>query len=144
MPSGEISTREIVHDAFKNGKAVFIPFTYKLSQSRDSWPSSIMDMLELDSLDEYKSLQPDKWGIPSLDKASVPKRRNCFGGQGKSEGGVDRKGHDDELELIVMPGLAFDQSLDRLGHGKGYYDFFLQRCLWHTQKGGQKMPFLGR
>jgi 5-formyltetrahydrofolate cyclo-ligase len=143
MPSGEISTEKIVGDAFQNGKAVFVPFTYKLSQTRDFWPSSIMDMLHLESPEDYQSLKADKWGIPSVDRESISQRRNCFGGKGKSEGQTDREIHDDELQLIIMPGLAFDRSLDRLGHGKGYYDFFLQRYLWHTQKAKQKMPFLG-
>jgi 5-formyltetrahydrofolate cyclo-ligase len=143
MPSGEISTAEIVKHAFHEGKGVYVPYTYKLSKAQEFWPSSVMDMVRLSSLEDYQSLKPDKWGIPSPSKESVSERRNCFGGYGKSDGQALEEETENELDLVIMPGLAFDRHLERLGHGKGYYDFFLQRYLWHTQKAHIRMPFLG-
>lgn len=120
MPSGELSTTQIVKDALQHGKNVYIPYIHTVDKS------SVMDMLALESMTEFESLQPDKWGIPSLQPTQVPGRRNCF-----TDSGID---------LIVMPGMAFDTGFRRLGHGKGYYDSFLTRY----SKWSNKMPFLGK
>lgn len=145
MPSGEILTTDILRDAFKQGKRVFIPYTYKTTEQREGEPSSVMDMLKLASVQEFEALKPDKWGIPSLDAHSVPRRENCFGGMGESNGAVSGDGSTSRgLDLIVVPGQAFDTSMGRLGHGKGFYDFFFERCKQSSGKLGSKMPFLGR
>jgi 5-formyltetrahydrofolate cyclo-ligase len=139
MPSGEISTAGIVHDALKQGKQVFIPYTYKLEAPKEGQPKSIMDMVELTSISDYESLQPDSWGIPTPSKDSMSSRANSFGGQGITQGEtVDGHVAESGLDLIVMPGMAFDSDFGRLGHGKGFYDYFLQRC--HKSS---RMPFRG-
>jgi 5-formyltetrahydrofolate cyclo-ligase len=145
MPNGEISTASIVQNAFQSGKEIYIPYTYKMSRPRENWPTQIMDMVRLESGRDYASLEPDKWGIPTPTQDSISKRRNCFGGLGKSEDDQHEcQITERELDVIIMPGMAFDRGLERVGHGKGYYDFFLQRYLHHTQKAKMKMPFLGK
>lgn len=32
------------------------------------------------------------------------------------------------LDLVLVPGLAFDWQRRRLGHGRGYYDAYLNAC----------------
>ncbi|KAL1800843.1 hypothetical protein ACET3X_001185 [Alternaria dauci] len=126
MPGGEISTRDIVRNALEEGKKVFIPYTYSLEAPKPGQPKSIMDMVELRSVQDFESLEPDNWGIPTPSKESISSRANCFGGTGITNGETD--GVSAGLDLIVMPGMAFDSHFGRLGHGKGFYDYFLTRC----------------
>lgn len=144
MPSGEINTSSIVRDALAGGKKVFIPYTYKLSNPTERQPQSIMDMVELRSMSDFESLQPDNWGIPTPAVDSISARTNCFGGTGITNGEVRVNSNavtakDAGLDLIVMPGMAFDSGFGRLGHGKGFYDYFLTRCHQATY-----MPFRGK
>ncbi len=39
----------------------------------------------------------------------------------------------------MRPGLAFDHSLSRLGHGKGFYDRFIRKYV----SSGRQRPILG-
>jgi 5-formyltetrahydrofolate cyclo-ligase len=137
MPTGEVSTIPIVHDALDRGKAVFVPYLHK-NQNNDNEPSSIMDMLRLHSAKDFGSLQPDKWGIPTLGDSSVAGRENCMGGRGIG----DVKSQDDNggFDLILMPGMGFDRDFGRLGHGKGYYDYFLHRYQEIARNLGTESP----
>ncbi|KAB8772367.1 hypothetical protein FH972_026657 [Carpinus fangiana] len=134
MEGKELQTVGIVEDALKSGKHVFVPYIHRKQGSKDSE----MQMLELKSREDYKSLQPDTWGIPSLPAASLAERANSFGGNGINSGTA----LEELLDMIVMPGMAFDSKLERLGHGKGYYDRFLLRCARAAEASSTKMPKL--
>lgn len=136
MPSGEISTSGIVHDALTQSKRVYIPYTYKPTKPREGQPKSIMDMVELTSVADYEGLQRDHWGIPTPAQDSIAARANSFGEMGLTDGEVKEQDGDSGLDLIIMPGMAFDAGFGRLGHGKGFYDYFLHRC--HQSS---RMPF---
>ncbi|ORE22451.1 5-formyltetrahydrofolate cyclo-ligase [Rhizopus microsporus] len=93
MPTGEVITTNIIHHLLRSGKNCFIPRCTKTH----------MDMVKINSIEDFNSLPVNKWKIPEppLDQD----RENAL----ETEG----------LDLILMPGVAFDQNRNRIGHGKG-------------------------
>lgn len=126
MPTGEIQTDAIVRHAFQTGKLVYVPYLYK---SKDAaTPPRLMNMVRLKDLHDYESLKPDRWGIPSVEPASVADRQHVLGDQ------MGPKHSKSVLDMILMPGVAFgvdpdNGSIRRLGHGRGFYDFFIHRYI---------------
>jgi 5-formyltetrahydrofolate cyclo-ligase len=126
MPNGEIQTDSIVRHALSSGKQVFVPYLHKSGLAPADGPARLMDMVSLKDVADYESLRRDKWGIPSVDAATVNERQ-------RSVGEIDgERSEDVALDLILVPGVAFDTDpasggIRRLGHGKGFYDYFLHR-----------------
>ncbi|KAK5939342.1 hypothetical protein PMZ80_008646 [Knufia obscura] len=140
MPGREVSTSSIVTDALRRGKKVFIPYIHA---ETGAGKSKTMDMLRLKDEHDLESLKPDAWGIPSLSEQGIEDRENALGGHGVPDSGSQSLSSV-PLDLIFMPGMAFDTSNNRLGHGKGFYDRYLSRIRQRIEKSeaSQKFPML--
>lgn len=126
MPAAEVQTDAIVRHALSAGKQVFVPYLHKSTLSDADTPARIMDMVHLRSIQDYESLGRDKWGIPSIDDSAVAGRERILGDSPGNFGPSPAT-----LDLMLVPGVAFnadpENGIRRLGHGKGFYDFFLNR-----------------
>lgn len=98
IPYGsEISTLELIHHGWSKGDLVLAP---KVLQE-----AHILELREIRSLSD---LVPGAWGILEPAESCPLWPREQWG----------------EVDWVVVPGLAFDQSGGRLGYGGGYYDRF--------------------
>ena len=139
MPSGEIQTDAIVRHALISGKRVFVPYLHKNSTPLPDMPRSVMDMVDLRSLSDYDRLTRDSWGIPTIGTDTIGQREHIL---------KDSTNESEPLDMILMPGVAFDIDpnggfIRRLGHGKGFYDYFLHRymqCRGSQARGGLLNP----
>jgi len=132
MPSSEIQTDAIVRHALQSGKKVFVPYLHKAVNPPPNTPKSVMNMVDIRSLSDYDSLKRDSWGIPTIATDTVDEREHILKDSTKESEGLD---------IILMPGVAFDVDpvssfVRRLGHGKGFYDYFLHR---YTQTRGSPL-----
>ncbi len=99
----ELSTHELLYEALRLGKAVYVPRV--LAEHR-------MDFFRIRSLEE---LQPGFHGIPEPPESGETYDRDIMAaGHGDGTG-----------ELMLMPGVAYDPYGNRLGYGGGYYDRYL-------------------
>ncbi|KAG0256255.1 hypothetical protein BG011_004653 [Mortierella polycephala] len=109
---GEICTRDIIKTILEQKKSCYVP----------RCKGKNMDMVKIESWDDFLGLPKNSWDIPepSFDE----QRENAL----ETPRGLD---------LIVMPGLAFDRTGTRLGHGRGYYDNYLVKVDTYNQSVGR-------
>ncbi|KAI8887890.1 5-formyltetrahydrofolate cyclo-ligase [Backusella circina FSU 941] len=114
MPTCEIITNSIIQYILQSDKACYIPRCTKTT----------MDMVRITSIEDFNSLPKNKWNIPEppLDQPR--------------ENALDKDG----LDLILVPGVAFDQEKNRIGHGKGYYDRYIRKCNTWAAEHGKNAP----
>ncbi|GAA0602423.1 5-formyltetrahydrofolate cyclo-ligase [Virgibacillus siamensis] len=92
----EWTTRPIIEKAWEEGKAVCVPKCLPKLRKMDFYQIHTYDQLEIVY---YNLLEP--------------KPNNC------------KKVNKQEIDLLITPGLLFDQKGYRVGFGGGYYDRFL-------------------
>lgn len=97
----EVRTREYLPTALSHDKRIVVPYCV----------DGELELFLLESMDElavgmYKILEP------KAELRNLPAKR------------IDVK----ELDLIMVPGVAFDRSGARMGHGFGYYDKLLEHA----------------
>ncbi|KAJ3015326.1 hypothetical protein HKX48_004665 [Thoreauomyces humboldtii] len=114
MPTGEICTAEIIRDILASNKSCYIP----------RCNGDVMDMVRLSSWEDYQALPHNRWRIPEPPLDEI------------RENALDREG----LDLIIVPGLAFDRAGWRLGHGKGYYDKYFAKLAEWSAMGNRRLP----
>lgn len=142
MPTGEAQTELLIRDALGSEKEVFVPHVFAVGSEKPK--RKLMDMLRLPTVGEYENLERDSWGIPKLPVHGLANRENARGGLGRSyalDGTETICETVQGLDVIVVPGVAFDRQMGRLGHGAGFYDAFLARF---CDNGARTKPFLGR
>ncbi|KAI7869366.1 hypothetical protein BDF14DRAFT_356366 [Spinellus fusiger] len=107
MPHGEIDTRHILQSILHTGeKTLYVPMCTK----------DTMEMVKIATWREFLDLPVNAWGIPE----PLPTAENVK----VMETAMETSG----LDLILVPGVAFDTAHQRIGHGKGYYDRYIEKC----------------
>ncbi|KAL3771740.1 hypothetical protein ACHAWU_010051 [Discostella pseudostelligera] len=130
MPSGEIQTKHAIQQIVKDGKVLYVPrvgLDFELCDmdlircDTSSCTATVDDAICGDSgvgstanADDggtmfYDSWPRNKWGIPEPPLTTT---------------NVAKPG---DIDLLIVPGLAFDTNGHRLGQGKGYYDRFIAK-----------------
>ncbi len=96
---GEVDTLRMIKNAMKQGKKVAVPVIHK--KAREIVPSVLEDFDAELKIGPYGVLHPKEEYIRPIPL--------------------------EKIDLVVVPGLAFDKAGNRLGRGMGYYDRFLSR-----------------
>jgi 5-formyltetrahydrofolate cyclo-ligase len=123
--SKELQLDRLFEAAFADGKRVLVPRVTGRG-------SGDMVMLEAASLQDISAFPRNKWGIPEPPATYLAGPRI----------GSPRLSWDDgeigAVEVVVVPGVAFDARCNRLGHGRGYYDCWIAKAKARSEERGAK------
>jgi 5-formyltetrahydrofolate cyclo-ligase len=119
MPTAEINTDLALQQAVLDGKEIYVPCVGK------DFEKANMELIHVktntgqqeDGKLFHHSWPKNKWDIPEPPPEAIL--------------GIAQPG---DIDLLVVPGLAFCRGGSRLGQGKGYYDRFISRMVANTEK----------
>jgi len=100
----EVRTGQMIKQALKQGKRVIVPISDLRNRE--------LILSELKDFDE--ELEPGTFNIPEPKKEFF------------------RPVSSKEIDLVIVPGIAFDKDGDRIGYGMGFYDKFLSSFKEHV------------
>jgi len=93
----EVYTFDFIEKAMRLGKKIIVPYTIK--ETYEIIPTLLTNIEDDLEVSTYGYMEPKRSKIqPILEK---------------------------NIDLTLVPGLAFDRSMNRIGFGKGYYDRYL-------------------
>lgn len=103
---GEVETKGLVWEILNTGKRAVVPLCHQ---------NNLIPCL-IDDPDQ--DIHPGTWGVPEPREDRIHPLPPG------------------EIDLIIVPGVAFDTQGNRLGYGKGYYDRFLPHLRDEILKAG--------
>ena len=112
----EVLTMPIIERAWADGKRVAVPKTYASGKKRNAKGKVVPDFMEFIYIHSAEDCTKGYMGIPE------PADTIC---------GIDEMGDldlsraniaEETNVLLLMPGLAFDRTMNRIGYGGGFYD----------------------
>lgn len=109
----EVSTWELMEQAFSDQKKVFCPRTVITLEGEKR-----LDFYEIQAVSDL---------IPGFRGIMEPGTKGKIWAVGTTEQTVGAAGMQAGRTLIILPGCAFDREGRRLGYGGGFYDRFLEK-----------------
>ena len=118
MPQ-EIQTFSLIKYLLEQQKTVYIPKIIGRKHTD-------MIMYRLQTYEEIETFPRNKWGIP--EPAITDQLSHC------------KEEYFNTIDGIIVPAVAFDKNCGRVGHGKGYYDYFIDSINKSNSLSGRKLP----
>eukprot|EP00527_Entomoneis_sp_CCMP2396_P005487 CAMPEP_0198142712 /NCGR_PEP_ID=MMETSP1443-20131203/5432_1 /TAXON_ID=186043 /ORGANISM="Entomoneis sp., Strain CCMP2396" /LENGTH=278 /DNA_ID=CAMNT_0043805789 /DNA_START=153 /DNA_END=989 /DNA_ORIENTATION=- len=127
MPKSEISTEVILRHCVAGGKDIYVP------QVGQNFENAHMELLKvIHSSNDTTGSNKEEKNNPDTSTASTPLfyeswPKNKWKIPEPPSSMPIEMAQPGDVDLLVVPGLAFDRLGNRLGQGKGYYDRFIER-----------------